>query len=186
MGKTKSKGKKQTKKKAKTAIRRVDLRLPSDAAEFESERALLITEETLIQASATSCFDVIAKELEEPAGWDPLIVEAKPMSKTKRSSGAVSQLTLDLGGHRLQSPAVVTLYKTDRSLAWVLVNRPKIKEYWRLEPDKHGTVVHLSLGYELSGSIVIRFLQSLFYSRRIKQQVHWILQGLRGAIETNI
>ena len=102
MSKTKSKGKKPTKKKARTAIKRAELHLPANAAKFESKRALLITEETLIQASATSCFEVIVKELEETAGWDPLIVEATTISETKRCNGAVSQLTLDFGGRRLQ------------------------------------------------------------------------------------
>lgn len=186
MGKTSRERKKQKRKRAQSAIKRAKLHLPSDAAKFESKRALLIVEETLIQASATSCFDVIVKELEEPAGWDPLIVEAKLISEKSRCNGAVSQLTLDLNGHRLQSPAVVTLYKMDSLLAWVLVNRPKVKEYWRLEPNKHGTVVHTSLGYELSGSAVVRLLQRLFFRRKMEQQLHWILQGLKKAVEVNM
>lgn len=117
--------------------------------------------------------------------WDPIIVRAEPISDTMCRHGAASQLTLNLAGRKLESPAVVTVYKPDRILAWVLVEQPKVKEYWRLEPNMDGTVVHITLGYEIYGCAVNRFLQKSLWKGKLEQELRRLLDQLKRAAEAN-
>jgi uncharacterized membrane protein len=90
---------------------------------------------------------------------------------------------MNLIGTKLESPAVVTVYKPDRTLAWVLVEQPKVKEYWRLEPDMDGTVVHVTLGYEIPGRGVDRLLKKLFWKGKLEQELGRLLDQLKRAAE---
>ena len=183
MGKISRKKRKQIKKSSQSSKVRLNLRLPPDAAKFQADKALLISQDTLVKTGAGTCFALLAKALEEPAQWDPMIVKAKPISDKRRCPGAVSQLTLNLAGRKLESPAVVTSYKADRALAWVLADHPKVKEYWRLDPNAGGTVVHVTLGYEICGWIVNRLLQKSLWRRKLGQELRRTLDQLKRAAE---
>ena len=183
MGKVSRKKRKQIKKTSPSRKATPNLRLPPDAVKFEADKALLVSQETLIKAGAASCFDLLAKQLEEAVPWDPMIVRAEPISDIRRRPGAVSQLTLALAGTKLESPAVVTLFKADHAFAWVLPDRPKVKEYWRLEPSVGGTTIHVTLGYEIHGWIVNRLLQKLLWRRKLEQELRRMLDQLKRAAE---
>jgi len=171
MVKTSRKKKRQTKKGIQSDRTTQGFRLPPDATEFRTDRAVVVSQEALIRSGAPSCFELLMKRLEEPTGWDPMILEAKPMSDARRWAGTATRLTLKLGDRQLESPAIVTTYKRDSALTWVLTDHPKVKEYWRLEPKPWGTMVHFTLGLELesSGSIIKRLLQKIVLRRRLAQ-----------------
>jgi hypothetical protein len=85
----------------------------------------------------------------------------------------------------LESPAIVTTYKRDSALTWVLTDHPKVKEYWRLEPKPWGTMVRFTLGLELesSGSIIKRLLQKIVLRRRLAQVGFEILIQMKKVAE---
>jgi len=183
MGKSSRKKRKQMKKSSLSRRVSPGLRLPPGAAKFQANKALLVSRETLVKTGAASCFDLIVKQLEEPTEWDPIIVRAKPISDIRRGPGAVSQLTLNLAGRKLESPAVITLCKADRALAWVLADQPKVKEYWSLEPNAGGTVVRVTLGCETHGSIVNRLFQKLLWRGNLERELGRMLDQLKRAAE---
>jgi uncharacterized membrane protein len=183
MGKISRKKRKQMKKSSLSRRANLELHLAPDAAKFEADKALLVSQEALIRTGTVSCFDLVAKQLEEAGQWDPMIVRAKPISDKRRRPGAVSQLTLNLAGRRLESPAVITLCKADRALAWVLADHPKVKEYWSLEPNLGGTAVHVTLGYETRGWIVNRLLQKLLWRGKLERQLSQTLDRLKRTAE---
>ena len=183
MSKISGKKRKQIKKTSSSRRASPKLRLPPDAAKFQADKALLVSQETLIRTGSATCFDLLAKRLEEAVQWDPMIVRAEPISDIRGRPGAVSQLTLDLAGRKLESPAVVTLCKVDRAFAWVLTEHPKVKEYWSLEPSADGTVVHVTLGYEIRGWIVNFLLQKLLWRRKLEQELRMMLDQLKRVAE---
>lgn len=183
MVKTSRKKRKQTKKSTLSRTTTRGFRLPPDATKFQADRAILVSQEIFIKTGAPSCFELLMKRLEQSTGWDPVILDAKPMSDARRWAGTATRLTLKLGGKKLESPAIVTAYKRDSTLSWLLTEHPKVKEYWRLEPKPGGIMVHLTLGLEVPGSIINRLLQKIILRRRLAQEVHEILIQLKKVAE---
>jgi uncharacterized membrane protein len=183
MSKTSGKKRKQIKKTSPSRRATSNLYLPPNATKFQGDKAIFVSHDILIKSGAVSCFNLIASRLEGSVQWDPIIVRAEPISESMCRHGAASQLTMNLIGTKLESPAVVTVYKPDRTLAWVLVEQPKVKEYWRLEPDMDGTVVHVTLGYEIPGRGVDRLLKKLFWKGKLEQELGRLLDQLKRAAE---
>lgn len=185
MVKTSRKKRKQTKKSTLSRRTTRGFRLPPDATKFPADKAIVVSQEAFIRSGTASCFEFLMKRLEEPTGWDPMILDAKPISDAKRWASTTTHLTLKLGDRKLESPAIVTAYKPDTTLAWVLTDHPKVKEYWRMEPATGGTMVHLTLGMELesSGSIINRLLQKIVLRRRLAQAVLDILIQMKKVAE---
>jgi hypothetical protein len=160
------------------------LSLPSDATKFDANKAMVVSKEILVKTGTVTCFNLIANQLEDGLLWDPMIVKAKPITDVRYRIGAVSQITLALDGRRLEGQALITLYKTDHTLGWILTSHPKVKEYWRLQPSKEGTIAHLTLGYEINGWFLNRIIQHLFYKRTIEKELSSTLEQLKRTAET--
>jgi hypothetical protein len=158
--------------------------LPSDATKFDANKAMVVSKEILVKTGAVSCFNLIANQLEDGLLWDPMIVRAKPITNIKHRAGAVSQIILDIAGNSLEGQVLVTLCKTDQALAWILTSHPKVKEYWRLQPSKEGTIVHLTLGYEINGWLVDRIIQNVFSRRTIEKELDRTLEQLKRTAES--
>ena len=154
-------------------------RLPPDADRFPADKAIIVSQEISIRATSETCFNVLTKWLEATVQWDPMIVKAVPISDIGLRLGSVTQLTLKLGNREIKSPAVVTLFKAGSKLAWVLTDHPKVKEYWRLEPNTEGTLVHATLGSEIHGSFLVRLCQNWFLRRKLAKELRWRLNRLR-------
>jgi hypothetical protein len=172
------------KKNSQLSTAKPNLSLPSDVTKFQADKAIVVLQEILVKARAVSCFDIIANQLEGGIQWDPMIVRVKPITAIRHCPGAVSKIILDLVGKSLESSALVTLYKADCALAWILTDHPKVKEYWSLKPNAKGTKVRLTLGYETSGWIVNRILQNLLYRRRLEKEVSRTLTKLKRLAES--
>lgn len=178
-------------KKAKTGKKVVpsskvepDLRLPPHATAFSADRAVLASEEVMVRAGARSCFDLALKRLEEPPAEDPVILRATPASDVTGRTGAVSYVVINAGGSTLESRAIITLYRPDRVLSWVLTDYPKFKEYWRFEPEPAGTMVRVHLGYEVPGTVLSRFWQEVVGKRRMEGQARRLLEMLKEEAES--
>ena len=158
------------------------LRLLPDSASFRADKAIVVSQEDFIRAGAPSCFDLIVGRLEGAIDCDPMIREVKRVSAMRRA-GAITQLRLVVAGRRRESPAMVSLCETNRVLVWGLIEPPKVKEYWRLEPEQGGTVVHVILGHEIHGSVIKRLLQSIVGRRRLEQETRQVLGRLKETAE---
>jgi len=158
------------------------LRLPPDAASFRADKAILVSQEAFIRAGAPSCFDLIVKRLEGFIDGDPMILEAKPITNIRRV-GAVTHVTMNVGGSKLDAPAVISSYEPDRVFAWALTSQPKVKEYWRLQPERGATLLHVTFGCEMSASVIKSLLQSIVGQRRLKRETRQVLGRLKEQAE---
>lgn len=183
MVKTNRKKKKQTKKPILSGRAKRGFRLSPDATKFQADKAIMVTQEMFIETGAPSCFELLMKRLKEPTGLDPVILDAKPIYNTGRWAGTATRLTLKLGNRKLESPAIITTYKRDSTLSWVLTGHPKVKEYWHLEPKPGGTLVHLTLGLEIPGSMVSRFFQKIGQGKKLAQEAYETLIQLKKVAE---
>jgi len=174
------------KKKRNTAGIRTKLDLPADAFDFDASRSILVSRELWVRAGAPSCFDLISRRLEGAADWDPMVGDAKLVGERTLHPGAVSSLTLSVAGKELDSPAVITRWKKGGSMAWVLAKHPKIKEYWRLEPEPGGTRVHFTLGLEILGNSVLRPIRRLLLRSRMSREANTKLDRLKSAAEAGV
>lgn len=77
----------------------------SHVGKLEADRTVFVPKEICIAAPVESCFDIIASQLEQPPNWDPMIVSTQLVSKRRGQIGTMSQVTLNLGGRKLNSPA---------------------------------------------------------------------------------
>jgi len=158
--------------------------LPAQAAKFEPDRTVLTSKEIFIAAPVESCFDTLAKQLEQSPNWDPIIVNAQPVSKARAKIGATSQVTLNLGGRELESLAMVSRYRPNRAISWTLSRKPKVREDWRLEPKPHGTVVSVTLAYEVPGWVIVRLLYKIRHRKQVQQDLDIMLGQLKKAVES--
>ena len=157
---------------------------PTGIAKLDPDKTVIATKEIFIEAPAKHCFDTLSKQLEQTPQWDPIIVDASPVSDNRRQTGAASKLILDLGGRRLASQAVVLRYRPNGSLSWVLCERPKVREDWRLEPKPRGTLVRVNLAQELNGWALGRFIYKVIHGNRVEQDLNTMLVQLKAAIES--
>lgn len=158
--------------------------LPPNAAKLEVDRTLLTSKDIFIAAAPDSCFGMLSSQLEQPRQWDLIVVNAQPMSKVRGRIGATSQVTLNLGGRERESLAMISRYRPNRAISWVLTNKPKAREDWRLEPKAHGTVVGVTLACEVPGWAIGRFLYRIRRWKKVEQDLDKMLAHLKKVIES--
>lgn len=158
--------------------------LPTGVAKLRPERTVVTSKQIFIAAPAESCFNILASQLERLPQWDPLIVDARPVSNVRGRMGATSQVTVNLGGKKLESPATISRYCPKRSISWVFTTRPKLREDWRLEPKPHGTVVGVPLAYEIPSLIIGRLLSKVRHWKKVEQDLDKMLTQLKAAAES--
>ena len=90
--------------------------LPPDVARLQTDITLLSSKDVFILAPVAPCFELLAKQLEKPPEWDPIIINVWPVSKVRRQIGATSQVTLNLGGRNRESLAMICRYRPNRAI----------------------------------------------------------------------
>ena len=145
-------------------------------------RTVVATKEIFIDASAESCFSIVASQLERRPQWDPMIIYVKPVSKDRRCVGATSQVTLNISGKKLESLATILRYRR-RSISWAFNTRPKVREDWQLELYTQGTRTSVTLAYEIGGWTIGRFLYKVMLRRKMKQGLDKMLTQLKAVAE---
>ena len=158
--------------------------LPAHVGKFEADKTMLTSKEIFIAAPVECCFDTLAKQLEQSPDWDPIIVNAQPVSKARGKIGATSQVTLNLGGRELESLAMVSRYRPNRAISWVFSTKPRVREDWRLEPKPHGTVVSVNLAYEVPGWVIVRLLYKVRHRKQVQQDLDKMLIHLKAVAES--
>jgi uncharacterized membrane protein len=159
--------------------------LPSGIGKLKPEKTILTTKEIHITAPSRFCFRILARQLEQPPQWDPVIIDARPISSVKSKIGATSQVTLNLGGKKLVSPAVICRYQSNRAISWVLNNKHRVREDWSLKPKGAGTLVHLRLAREVPGWVIVRFLYKFTRWKRVEQDLEKTMTFLKKYVENS-
>ena len=157
--------------------------LPPGLGKLQRDRRVVATREIFIDASAESCFGLVASQLERRPQWDPMIIYVKPISKDRRCVGATSQVTLNIGGKKLESLATILRYHRCRSIGWVFNTRPRVREDWQLEQSTRGTRAGVTLAYEIGGWTIGRFLYKVMLRRKMKQGLDKMLTQLKAVAE---
>jgi uncharacterized membrane protein len=158
--------------------------LPPNVAKLRPERTVATSKEIFIAAPVELCFKILASQLEQPPGWDPLIVDTQPVSNTRGRIGATSQVTLNLGGRKVESLAMISRYHPKHGISWVFTTKPGLREDWRMEPRAHGTMVGLLLAYEIPDWIIGRFLHKIMHWKKVEQDLDTTLAQLKKAVES--
>ena len=157
--------------------------LPPGLGKLQRDRRVAATKGIFIDASAESCFSLVASQLERRPQWDPVIIDVKPISKDRGCVGATSQVTLNIGGKKLESLATILRYHRCRSIGWVFNTRPKVREDWQLELYTRGTRASVTLAYEIGGWTTARFLYKVMLRRKMKQSLDKMLTQLKAVAE---
>lgn len=157
--------------------------LPPHATKLEPDKTVITTKEIFIEAPADFCFDTLSKQLEQPRQWDTTIVDVKPVSNSRGRVGATSQVTLSLGGNKVESLAVISRYHPNRAISWVFTRKPKVREDWRLEPKPRGTMVSVTLTREVNGWIIGRLLYKVMRSKKVEQDLDKMLTQFKAVAE---
>ena len=157
--------------------------LPPGVAELDPDKTVITLKAIFTEAPAGMCFDILKRQLEEPHQWDSVIVNVWPVSNIRGAIGATSQVTLNLGGRKLASLAVICRYHLNRAISWVLSEKPKVREDWRLEQKPHGTTVHVNFALELKGWPIGRFLYKLLRHKKVENDLDRMLVQLKETVE---
>jgi len=155
----------------------------SDSVRGQPGRTDSVSKDIIIAAPVRLCFEYIASQLEQPPGWDPIIVDCRPMCKARARIGAESQVTVNLGGKRLKSVASVLRYRPKNAISWAFTNRPLVREDWRLKRKANGTRVRVTLTFEVDGWPLGWFLYRLRRKRKLEQDMSKMMIQLKGAAE---
>jgi len=158
--------------------------LPPDVAKFRPKRTVFTSKEIFIAAPVESCFDILAKQLEQAPQWDPIVVNARPVSNVRGQIGATSYVTLNLGGRKLESLATISRYHPNRAISWVTSRKPKVREDWHLEQKPRGTQVRVILAHELDGWAIGRLIYKVMRRKRIEQDLDKMLDQLKETVES--
>jgi uncharacterized membrane protein len=160
-----------------------DVTLPSSVAKLQPEKAVLASKEIFIAAPSESSFEILAKQLELSPEWDPIIVNACPVSDVRGQIGAISQVTLGLGGKKVELQAMLSRYHPNHAISWVSTGKPKVREDWRLKRKPHGTLVGVTLAYEVGGQLIGRMLHKITRQKKIEHDLDRMLAQLKALVE---
>jgi len=158
--------------------------LPLGVAKLQPDKTVLISKEILVMAPVESCFGILAKQLEQSPQWDPIIVNVRPVSESRGRIGATSQVTLNLGGRKVESQAMISHYYPNYAISWVTTRKPKVRQDWRLELKSHGTMVRVTLAHELDGWGIRRLIYKVTRQKRVEQDLDKMLAQLKAVAES--
>ena len=159
--------------------------LPAGAVKFQPDRTVLTSKEIFVAAPVELCFNALASQLERPPEWDPTVIDVKPISEVRRQIGARSEVTLSLGGRKLQALAMVSRYHPSRAISWVLTGKPRIREDWRLELRPRGTLVGVTVAREVGGWIIGRLLDKIMRRKKVEDDLSKMLTRFKAAVESS-
>jgi hypothetical protein len=153
-----------------TSVTQGDANEALGLAKLRPDKTIAVSKDIFIGVSVETCFSIVASQLEAPARWDPIIVDVKPLSKSRRRKGTTSQVTLNICGKRIQSLAVISLYYAIFAIGWVSTEKPRFQENWRLKLHSNGTIVRLTLLKEID-SWAMRYLYRTIYRLRMRRDL---------------
>ena len=150
---------------------------------FGRKRAVTISRSTIIRASAERCFDLINKQLEVTPSWDPTIILSNPISIKHVRVGSMSRVIFNLGGVSEEAVAMIRSFRPNRYIFWTSTHSSQLQEEWQLQPEPHGTVVTVTLGYNPGRWIFGRLIDKLIKRTKIENTVVEMLGRLKATAE---
>lgn len=166
------------------STKKVESTPATEAAKFRPDKTVSSSKEILIAAPIEHCFGIIANQLEQPCQWDSILFHAQPASGIRRQAGATSQVIINLGGRKVDSQAILSYYRPNRSISWVTTGKPKVKEDWHLDMKPGSTSVQVSLALELNSSILERFIYKATRWKRVEEDISKTLSQIKEAAES--
>jgi hypothetical protein len=157
--------------------------LAPEMAKLRPERSVLTSNEIFVEAPVELCFGMLASQLKQPSDWDQIVASAHPVSGVTGQVGAMSQVTLNIGGKKLESTAKIFRYRTNRSISWVLIQNPKVREDWHLDVKPHGVVVRVALGYEFTDQIINHLQYKIRSSKKVENDLYETLAKFKAVAE---
>ena len=154
-----------------------------DTGKLGTKRATTITESVVIRAPAERCFELIARQLEETPHWDPTIMWVTPISLKHVRVGSMSRVTFSLDGTREEAVAMIRSFRPNRAILWTSTHSTQLQEEWQLQPEPHGTVVTVTLGYNPGGWVFGRLADKIVNKNKIEKAVSEMLERLKAAAE---
>jgi hypothetical protein len=157
--------------------------LDTEVAEFKPDKTIQSTGEILIVASIEQCFGTVISQLEQPCNWDSILSEVESVSTIRKQQGAISQVTLNLGGKEVNSLAIISGYRLNHSISWISISNPKVKEDWRFRIKPGNILVWVSLTLELDSWVFERLIFKARHWKRIEEDVDKMLNQLKYTVE---
>lgn len=157
---------------------------PSRMGEVGAKRSTTITQSIVIRAPAERVFELITKQLEETPAWDPTIMWVNPISLKHVRVGSMSRVTFSLDGTREEAVAMIRSYRPNRAILWTSNHSTQLQEEWQLQPEEHGTVVTVSVGYNPTGWLLGRLTDKMVMRNKVQKAVSEMLQRLKETAES--
>jgi len=154
-----------------------------EASKLGTKRAITVTQSTIIRAPVERCFELITKQLEETPHWDPTIMWVNPISQKHVRVGSMSRVTFSLDGTREEAVAMIRSFRPNRAILWTSTHSTQLQEEWHLQPEPHGTVVTVTLGYDPTGWVLGRLADRLVTRSKVERSVTEMLARLKAAAE---
>ncbi len=151
---------------------------------LDMKRAVTIKRSIIIRASAERCFEFISKQLEETPDWDPTLMWVNPVTLKHTRVGSMSRVNFSLDGVREEAVAMVRSFRPNRSLLWTTNHSNQLQERWELQPEPHGTLVTVILGYNTRGWIFGRLADRIHLRGKVEKAVTEMLAKLKIAAES--
>ena len=155
-----------------------------EAGKLGTKRAVTITQSIIIRASAERCFQLITKQLEETPRWDPTIMWVTPISLKHVRVGSMSRVVFGLDGTREEAVAMIRSFRPNRAILWTSTHSSQLQEEWQLQPEPHGTVVTVTLGYNPGGWVFGRLADKIVTKSKVEKAISEMLERLKAAAET--
>ena len=151
---------------------------------LDMKRAVTIKRSIIIRASAERCFEFISKQLEETPDWDPTIMWVNPVTLKHTRVGSMSRVNFSLDGVREEAVAMIRSVRPNRALLWTSNHSSQLQEQWELQPEPHGTLVTVTLGYNPGGWIFGRLADRMGLRGKVEKAISEMLERLKITAES--
>ena len=148
-----------------------------------AKRSTTITEGIIVRAPAERCFDLITKQLEETPDWDPTIMWVNPISLKHVRVGSMSRVTFSLDGTREEAVAMIRSFRPNKAILWTSNHSTRLQEEWHLQPEAHGTLVTVTIGYNPTGWLIGRLTDRMVMRNKVQKSVSEMLRRLKATAE---
>lgn len=155
----------------------------SDSGELGTKRATTITKSIIISAPAEHCFELIAQQLEETPHWDTTIMRVSPISLKQVRVGFMSRVAFRLNGAKEEAVAMVRSFRPNSGILWTSNSSSQLQEEWQVQPEPHGMLVTVTLGYNPSGRLFGRLADKIVVKGKVEKAVSEMLERLKAAAE---
>lgn len=108
-----------------------------------------------------------------------------PISTKHVRVGSMSRVTFSLDGTREEAVAMIRSFRPNRAILWTSNHSTQLQEEWQLQPEPHGTVVTVTLGYNPTGWVLGRLADKLVLRNKVERSVSEMLERLRAAAEAS-